>query len=158
MGKSKWKELAVSIGIPFVGGMISGLASGNLEKKYQAMRKPPLHPPGLLFPIVWTILYTLMGISSWIVWRKSEGKKEKTDALAPYGIQLLMNFAWTPLFFGLGLYLASFLWIMAMAAVIVWMIAAFRKKSGTAALLQIPYLLWTLFAGYLNYGIYRLNR
>lgn len=149
------KKLLISIGIALGVGVLSALLTMNSMEKYGSVNQPPLSPPAWLFPIVWTILFTLMGISSYII-SQSESPY-KTRALAIYGIQLAVNFFWPLFFFGLQAYLFSFFWILALLLLIVLMISQFAKISKPAAWLMVPYLLWVIFASYLNFGVYILN-
>ena len=130
----------------------------EIGDSYRSFEKPPFSPPGIVFPIVWTLLYLLMGISSFLIYKKcKEEKLPLLPALVPFYLQLLLNVFWTFLFFGLGAYLLGALWIFAMIAVILWMISRFRQIDRIAAVLQIPYLLWCCFAAYLSLGVYLLN-
>lgn len=156
----KWKQLKpylFSILITFAVGAIGGIATSNGMPAYQQIIKPNLTPPSSVFPIVWTVLYILMGISAAIIWNAEKSKK-RSFALTIYGLQLLVNGFWSYLFFGFGAYLLSFLWLLLLWLLILIMIWSFSKVNRTAALLQIPYLLWVTFAGYLNLTIWLLNR
>lgn len=146
-------NLILSILIPLAVGALSSLFSGNLS--YQALNKPSFSPPSYLFPIVWTILYILMGISSYLIY--SSNSPKKNQALTTYELQLTFNFFWSIIFFGFSQYLLAFLWLLVMIVLIIIMIYQFYHISPLAAYLQIPYLLWCLFAAYLNYAIYTLN-
>ena len=146
--------LIIFILIPLAAGSLSALLSGN-SAAYLALNKPPLSPPSFLFPIVWTILYILMGISSYIIYESETPEKNK--ALRLYFIQLFFNFLWSIFFFGFSMYLFAFLWLLVLIILIVLMIYQFHKISPVAAYLQIPYLIWCLFAAYLNFMIYQLN-
>ena len=146
--------LAISVLIPIAVGSISALLSGNMDI-YSTLNKPPLSPPGYIFPIAWTILYILMGISSYIIYMSQSPNREK--ALKIYAVQLAINFFWSILFFGFSQYFLSFLWLALLITVIIVMIREFYQISPLAAWLQIPYLLWCLFAAYLNFMIFRLN-
>lgn len=151
----KLKPLVVSILIPLlVGGLSALLTMGQMEI-YPALTLPPLAPPSFLFPVVWAILYILMGVSAYLVYMSSS--PSKTSALILYGIQLLVNFVWPLLFFNLQNYLVSFLWLVLLWVLTLAMVIAFYKIKPAAGLLQIPYLLWITFAGYLNLAIYLLN-
>lgn len=152
----KIKPFAISISIALGVGVLSALLTNKNMELYQAINRPSLSPPSWLFPAVWTVLYILMGISSALVCR--EKAKESILALLVYGIQLFVNFCWTLLFFNLRSYLFSFIWLIFLLALILWMIYEFYRVNRLAALLQIPYFLWVLFAGYLNLMIYLLNR
>lgn len=151
--KKDRSEFIIAVLIPLAAGVLSSLFSGSME--YATFNKPPFSPPAYLFPIVWTILYILMGISSYIVY--SSGDAGKTSALRVYALQLFFNFFWSILFFGFSWYFFAFLWLIVLIVLIIVMIARFYEISPVAAYLQIPYLLWCIFAAYLNYAIYRLN-
>lgn len=146
-------SLTIFILIPLAVGTLSSLFSGNMS--YSAFNKPLFSPPTYLFPIVWTILYVLMGISSYMIY--SSNDTGKRNALTIYTIQLVFNFLWSILFFGFSQYLFAFLWLIVLIILIVIMIYQFYEILPLAAYLQIPYLLWCLFAAYLNYTIYILN-
>lgn len=149
----KW-VLIVLILIPLAVGGVSALISGNMST-YSTLNQPALSPPGFVFPIAWTVLYMLMGISSYIVYYSISSGKFR--ALLLYGIQLLLNFCWSIIFFKLNLYLFAFIWLIALIYVIVLMIKQFYIVKPLASYLQIPYLLWCLFAAYLNLFISILN-
>ena len=138
-----------------VGGLAAWLTRGAMMED-SMLRQPPLSPPPWLFPIVWSILYTLVGISAAIIWRKAPLQRDK--ALQPYGVQLFLNFWWPILFFLLDARLAAFVLLLLLIITVVRMIRRFYTISPAAALLNTPYLLWLLFAAYLNLGIYLLNR
>ncbi|WP_027644095.1 TspO/MBR family protein [Enterocloster clostridioformis] len=146
--------LIISILIPLAVGSMSALLSGNMSS-YSILDKPAFSPPGFIFPIVWTILYILLGISSYIVYSSNSPNKPK--ALLIYGIQLFFNFCWSIIFFGLDLYLFAFIWLIALIFIIIIMIRQFYIVSPLAAYLQIPYLIWCIFAAYLNFSIFILN-
>lgn len=156
MHQIKWKPLIICLLIPLaVGGLSALLTMGSMEI-YGNLNQPPLSPPGFLFPIVWTILFILMGISSYLIFVSDD--RNKTKALIIYAVQLVFNFVWSLIFFNMQSYLFAFIWLVILWALIIAMIVSFWKISKPAALLQIPYLLWVTFAGYLNLGIYLLNR
>lgn len=150
----KTSELAIAILIPLAVGSISALLGGNMDV-YSSLNKPPLSPPGILFPIVWTILYILMGISSYLIY--SSDNVHKSSALKTYALQLFFNFCWTIIFFRFSLYLAALIWLVMLIILIINMIRQFYSINPIAAYLQIPYLLWCLFAVYLNFLIYIRN-
>ena len=150
------KEEIISILIPIIGGFLSGIISLGGIRDFNMLDKPFLSPPGFLFPIVWTILYFLMGISSYLIYNEQD--YHSSCCLKIYAINLFLNFLWTPIFFGLGLRLFAFIWIILLDLVVVYMIMCFYKVNKKAAYLQIPYLVWCLFATYLNLSIYLLNR
>lgn len=146
--------LIISILIPLAVGSLSSLLSGNMSM-YSTLNKSTLNPPSFIFPIVWTILYILMGISSYIVY--SSNSPDTPKALKIYFLQLFFNFWWSIIFFGFGQYLLAFLWLIILIILIYVMIKEFYKISPAAAYLQIPYLLWCLLAAYLNFVIYIKN-
>ncbi len=147
-------SLIIAILIPLAAGTLSALLSGGMNS-YAVLNKPALSPPAVLFPIVWTILYILMGISSYLI--KESNSPEKGKALSVYWLQLLFNFFWSIFFFRFSLYLFSFVWLLALIALIVIMIYRFYQINPVSAYLQIPYLIWCIFAAYLNFMVYRLN-
>ena len=147
-------SLIIAILIPLAVGSLSALISGNMAL-YSTINKPAFSPPSIVFPIVWTILYVLMGISSYIIY--SSDSADKTKALKIYALQLFFNFCWSILFFRYQLYLFSFLWLVILIVLICIMIKDFYKINPAAAYLQIPYLLWCIFAAYLNFSIYTMN-
>ena len=141
-------NLALSLG----GGFVVGLLT-RADEKFAALNQPPLAPPAALFPIVWTVLYTLMAVSITLV--ISKGNSD--DAAKAYYLQLIVNFVWPFLFFNLGALTLSFVWILLLIALVIVMIVRFYRVSPLAAYLQIPYLVWLLFAAYLNLGYVILN-
>lgn len=151
---SKFKTYAKSILIPVVlGGVVGLIISGAID--YSALQKPPLAPPSILFPIVWTILYILMGVSYGILKDKSL-VDDKTKTV--YYLQLFVNLLWPIAFFTLEWRLFAFIWIILLDILVFIMIMEFYQKNKVAGLLQIPYLIWVLFATYLNLAVYLLNR
>lgn len=146
--------LIIAILIPIAVGTLSAFFSENMLL-YSKLNKPSLSPPGFIFPIVWIILYILMGISSYIIYESDSPEKRK--ALETYSLQLFFNFWWSIIFFRFSLYLFAFLWLLALIFLISVMIYRFYQIKPISSYLQIPYLLWCLFAAYLNFMIYRLN-
>ena len=154
MNKENLKKLIISIIIPLSIGTISGLISMPFMDFDQVIQ-PPLAPPGWLFPIVWTVLYTIMGISFYLILKSNY--YDKDCAYLVYFSQLLVNGLWSIFFFVFKWRLFSSLWLILLIILIIIMIIKFYKINKLAGLLQIPYLLWCLFALYLNIGIYILN-
>ena len=154
--KQNWKSLLIALAIPLAAGGLGTLLSGGMGN-YRAMEQPPLSPPGWVFPIVWTILYLLMGYSSYRVYYAGKSPTYTRRALTLYGVQLLLNLIWPVIFFGFGWYLAAFFVLVALWIAIFLTMRAFSAIDETAGDLLIPYLLWVTFAGYLNLGIYFLN-
>lgn len=154
----RWKPYILSVLIALAVGGAGALATHSGMEVFEQVSKPPLSPPGWLFPIVWTVLYTLMGISAAMVYTSDAPESEKHTAIQTYALNLVLNFGWTVLFFGFGLYLAAFVWLIVLWIVIALMAVRFGRIRRIAGLLQIPYLVWVAFAGYLNLGIFLLNR
>lgn len=150
----KIKIYIKSILIPvIVGGIVGFIISGSMD--YNNLQKPFLAPAGIVFPIVWTILYILMGISYGIL--KSNNLNDKKVKWIYY-IQLFVNSLWSIFFFTFKWRLFAFIWIILLAILVIIMIKEFYKKNKIAGILQIPYILWVLFASYLNISTYILNR
>lgn len=152
--KIQWKKLILCLALPLGVGGLSALLTRDAMGDFGALNQPPLSPPGWLFPVVWTVLYILMGLSSYLVLTSG---KASLQALKVYGAQLAVNFFWSIIFFNLGWYLFSFLWLILLLALITAAILLFCRASRAAAYLLVPYLLWVAFAGYLNLFIYLLN-
>ena len=143
------KILIKNIAIPLIISIVIGLIMMPFND-YKDLITPPLSPPAILFPIVWTILYILMGISAYII--EIKGKN-----LNIYYLQLFINAFWSILFFVFKLRLLSFIWIIILILLVIKMIKEFLKTNSLAGNLQIPYLIWLIFAAYLNLGVYILN-
>lgn len=154
--KIQWKPFLVCIAIPMIIGGLSSLVTKNQMKEFNLLNQPEFSPPGWLFPVVWTTLYLLMGISSYLVFTSKCRYKE--IALALYAGSLAFNFLWPIVFFNFQSFVVAFLVLVIIVALVALTIAFYSKCNKIAALLQIPYLLWLLFAGYLNIAIYFLNR
>ena len=154
--KTEKGTLIKSIAIPLLVGVVAGLLSRNGMEVFEMVNKPPLSPPVFLFPIVWTILYILMGISAYLIIKSDANPEEKTKALKIYIYQLIVNFLWPIFFFNLKWYFFSFLWILLLWVLIIVMIREFSRISKTAGYLLIPYLLWVTFATYLTFAIWAL--
>lgn len=148
----KYKKLIIFILIPLIVGFLGNLLGGSTDI-YNQIKTPPFAPPGFLFPIVWSILYILMGISSYMISKEKESKK----ALTVYFVQLGVNALWSLFFFRLNWFFFSSLWLVLLLCLIIYMIYEFYKLNKTAAYLQIPYSLWVTFALILNNSIYILN-
>ena len=146
------------IAVPLLVGVVSAfLARGGMEM-FETIVKPPLSPPNWLFPVVWTILYILMGISSYLILTSGAEQEKIEKAISIYGYQLVVNFLWPTFFFNLQWYLFSFFWLLLLWLLVFQMIRKFAEIDKRAALLNLPYLIWITFAGYLNLGIWWLNR
>ena len=158
---SLWDRFApfiISVSIALGVGTLSALITLKNMSLYEEIISPPLAPPAILFPIVWSILYTLMGISAAMIFnRRKKFSKESQDALFTYSGSLIINFAWSIIFFNMRAFLLSLAWLVLLLAFIIKTILQYKKLYPLAAYLQIPYLLWVIFAGYLNLAIYILN-
>lgn len=151
----KLKPLLVNLLIPLAVGGASALLTQNFTDLYSTVKQPPFAPPGWVFPVVWTVLYLLMGTAAYLVWmRDSTGR---TGALFLYGLQLVFNFVWPLLFFNLQNYALAFFWLCALWLLILLTTIRFFKETRAAGWLMVPYLLWVTFAAYLNAGVWLLN-
>lgn len=157
-----WR-IALAIAVPLCGGFIISLFTRDAMSKFGSFNQPPLAPPAWLFPVAWTILYVLMGLASYFIWKKGYDSKKAADksasktALIIYGIQLIFNFVWTPLFFSLGWYWPAFAWLLIMWALIIVLMMKAYRISRPAFWMLLPYIIWCTFAAYLNCGIAILN-
>lgn len=155
MKKIDIKKLLFYIFITFLIGITPSIFIFRSIDLYNYINKPLFSPPSIIFPIVWTILYIIMGISIYMIMEsKKEGKK---NARLIYYIQLISNALWTPIFFGLREYFLAFLWILMIIVFVIIMILSFYKINKISAYLQIPYLLWLIFASYINFYVFVLN-
>ena len=157
MKRHTWKPYAAWIAGTEAVGALSGWLTRDGTKLYtQTIVQPPLSPPSIVFPIVWMILFVLMGVGAARIYL-SRSSKERSTGLLLYGIQLAFNFVWSFLFFQFRLFGFALLWLAILWLLILGMALTFRKPDPLAARLQIPYLLWVAFAGYLNFGVWMLN-
>lgn len=154
--KMQWKKLFVCIAIPLAVGGISAVISRGGISAFENAVKPPLTPPAWLFPLCWTVLYVLMGVASYLVAVSDEILRG--NALLFYGVQLILNFVWPLIFFDLSLYLLAFVWLVILWAIILVTMLKFYKITERAGDLMLPYILWVTFAGYLNFGVFLLNK
>ena len=156
--KQSWKVYLFRIALAEAVGALSGLLSREGTIIFgQTALQPPLSPPAIVFPIVWTILYGLMGIGAARV-SMTPDSTERSRGLNLFVAQLIVNFFWSLIFFNARAYGFALLWLILLFILVLWMTLVFRKTDPLAALLQIPYLLWLAFAAYLNYGVWILNR
>ena len=147
-------SIAIALG---VGGLSALLTMGNMDL-YSDIRQPPLAPPAILFPIVWTVLYVLMGVSAAMVLTETRvDKSERSSAMIPSAASLVVNFFWSILFFNLRAFMPAFIWLLLLEFLVIMTIVSYRKINTGAAYLQIPYAVWVAFAGYLNFAIWLLN-
>ena len=158
MKKSAWKTYAYWILLAEAVGGLSGWLTREGSKLYQAkIQQPPLSPPGIVFPIVWGILFALMGVSAARIYL-APPSLARTRGLRLFFLQLFFNFFWSIIFFNLQAFGFALLWLLVLWGLILLMILTFRKTDAPAAWLQVPYLLWVTFAAYLNFGVWMLNR
>ncbi len=150
--------LVICVIFPLLVGVFATFLNGNGMEVFETVQKPPLSPPAWLFPVVWTVLYLTMGISSYLILNSGAEQEDIQKAIQIYGWQLLVNFLWPTFFFNFQWYLFSFFWLLLLWLLVLLMIWKFKDISRLAALMNIPYLLWLTFAAYLNFSIWILNR
>ena len=156
--KSKTKTYVYGVLITLAVGGLSAFFTRNNMDVYESINKPALAPPGFLFPIVWGILYVLMGISiANVIVKGCEKGIYAVPCIKIYALQLAVNFFWSIIFFNFRAFLFSFIWLLFLWVLIIIMIDCFSKVTKFAAVINIPYFLWVSFAAYLNFAIYRLN-
>ena len=153
--KIQWGKLILSILIALSVGFLTSLLTKNNMHIYASLNKPPLAPAGMVFPIVWTVLYILMGVSAYMVLVKNDTMKK--GALVVYALQLAINFSWPLIFFNTELYFLALLILIILWLMVFVMIVAFLQVDPKAAWLQYPYLVWITYATYLNLGVVFLN-
>ncbi len=159
-GKAKsggLSDLLIFILSAELAGALSGVFAGDFGAVYSALEKPPLSPPGWVFPAVWTVLYALLGISAYLIHTSDGEGKSKSRAFVLYWAQLAVNFSWSIVFFGANAYSAAVAVIAVLIILVIAMIAVFFGIRRAAGLINIPYLLWLLFAAYLNISVAVLN-
>ena len=155
---SDWFKLVIAVVVAEFAGIIGSVFTiSAIPTWYAMLAKPALNPPSWIFGPVWTMLYILMGIAAFLVWRKGWNSKGVKTALSLFGLQLVLNALWSIIFFGLHNPAWALVDIIAMWIVIVATIAVFARISRSAAWLLAPYIAWVSFALYLNYAIWRLN-
>jgi tryptophan-rich sensory protein len=156
--RAAWKTYAFWILLTeALGAAVGFLTRKGMEQYNDLANKPPLTPPGWVFPVAWSILYALMAIGLARVLLRGL-PVEKKDALLSFGLQLFFNLVWSVIFFCFAAYGVAFIWLAVLWLLILRMTLSFASVDPLAAWLQAPYLLWVLFAGYLNYGVWLLNR
>ena len=152
----KYMPFILSIAIALGVGGLSAYLTKESMSIYSAINRPPLSPPSWIFPIVWSVLFVLMGISAALVWKSSGGTLD--TALLFYAAQLVVNFCWTLIFFNFRAYFAAFIWLLLLLVLILITIIMFYRKNKAAGWLLFPYFVWVCFAGYLNFSIWILNK
>lgn len=150
-------QLIISVVIPLAAGGVSALLTRDGMKLFKLMNKPPLSPPDWAFPVAWTALYVLMGVAAYLVYSSNASAPRRVRALTFYAVQLGMNFFWSIIFFALEMYLTAFVWLLGMLVLIAICAALFYHIDRRAGIMLLPYLVWTVFAGYLNLGVFLLN-
>lgn len=155
--KIRWKTLIFNLAVPLITGAVSGFLTRSAMQQYGQLNQPPLSPPSAVFPVVWTTLFLLMGISAYLVTMKHSDRLKSFDLPAVYWIQLIVNFIWPLIFFNLSIYGIALAWLILLIILVIYMIFQFHDITPAAGWLQVPYLLWLIFAGYLNAGIWLLN-
>lgn len=157
--KKQTRNFIVSVAISLGVGILSALFTRGNMNIYEEVSTPPLSPPSFLFPVVWTVLYVLMGISAAMVYNtRTSPLARRKEALTLYYVSLFFNFFWSIIFFNIRAFLFAFVWLLVLLALIILTIVKYYKINKTAAYLQIPYAVWVTFAGYLNFGIWLLNK
>lgn len=157
--KIKPGKMTLSILVPVVGGSLDGaLANRNTQQQYAELKTPSLSPPPWIFPVVWTALYTSMGVAKYRAAEKAALKNEKHKVLIPYDLQLGLNFLWSFLFFKWGLRGTALVEMVLLLAATTWTTYEFYQYDQTAGHLMIPYIAWVAFAMGLNAAIWNLNK
>lgn len=158
MKKRTWKTYLFWIGLAVLVGVLSGLLTRNAQSSFsQRVQQLPATPPAIVFPVVWTVLYALMGIGAARV-ALTEPSPERSLGLLLFGVQLAVNFLWSPVFFNLQAFGFALVLLLALWILVLWMSLTFWETDKLAALLQIPYLLWLILAAYLAFGVWILNQ
>lgn len=142
---------------PLLIGICASILTRDMMLEYGNLNKPFLAPPTILFPIAWTILYLLMGIGAALIYSKEEYSHYRSTGLTLHIAQLILNFFWSIIFFNLGQYVFAFIWLVILWLVVLSMLMNYKSVSKTAFFLNIPYIVWLTFAGYLNLAVAILN-
>ena len=153
--------IALFIALPLVVGWISAAISASSMQLFDQIAKPPFAPPAWLFPVVWTILYILMGLSSYLIYNTGSLNpslySQTKRWLMVYGLQLLFNFCWSPVFFNFKWFWFALIWLIALWAMVFWLMTKARSLNRAAFWMLVPYIIWLTIADYLNIGIAILN-
>ena len=156
--KIKWKPLLLALALPLAVGGFSAFLTRDGMRAFASLRQPPLSPPAWLFPVVWTLLYLSMGLAAYLVWVSGVSDRRRDRALTVYGLSLAANFLWPILFFTVQAWLAAFLLLLLLWALVGIAALLFGAITPRAGKLLLPYLAWLTFAAYLNLGVWLLNR
>lgn len=149
--KIQWKALIASLALSLGTGFLSTLLTPNIQDNYAQLYRPPLAPPGWVFPVVWTVLFILMGLAAYFIYVSDSEKK--SAALRLYVLQLALNLGWTVIFFRFGAYLPAFLWLVILWFLVFMLVRQFGEIDELSGKLMVPYLIWLTFAAYLNLSI-----
>lgn len=156
MKKINWSKLITIVLITEFVGLVASLLSGKIKNVYLSINKPALAPPSWVFGIVWSVLYLIIGVAAYIVY-ESEKTEQRKKAIWLYWLQLFVNFVWPIVFFRFLMFRVALLVIVILDILVVITTREFYKINKVAGKLMIPYLLWLMFASYLNLGIALLN-
>jgi tryptophan-rich sensory protein len=156
MNWSKIKPYVIFLLIVFAVSALCSVVTAYGMPHYDELQKPALTPHRNVFAVVWNIIYVLMGIGAALVWKSSS--PDRQHAMLLFGLQLAINLLWTIFFFGMKAPFFALCWLIALWIIVLNMIWSYYPISRAAALMQLPYLFWLTFAGYLNLGIWVLNR
>ncbi len=153
--KRQVRSVIAFVLLSLAAGAVAGLITKDSTDIYETLIKPPFAPPAVVFPVVWTILYILMGVGAGIVWQSPSPRRETGICL--FALQLAVNFVWPIIFFTEGWYFSAFLWLLMLLGLVIYMTCNFYKAKPAAAYLQAPYIVWLVFAGVLNLWIALVN-
>lgn len=149
--KIQWKALVISLALSLGTGFLSSILTPGIRETYAQLYRPPLAPPGWVFPVVWTVLFILMGFAAYFVYTAES--EQKDFALKLYLIQLLFNLSWSVIFFRWGAYLVAFLWLVILWFMVFTLVKKFGEIDELSGKLMVPYLIWLTFAAYLNLSV-----
>ena len=155
--KNRKLTVALLIILPLLIGVCATIFTKDMMEEYGNLNRPFLAPPTIIFPIAWTILYVLMGVSSALIYTNESDNRNRVIGLALHGVQLILNFFWSIIFFNLGHYYFAFIWLVILWLVVFSMLMNYKSISKTAFFLNVPYIVWLTFAGYLNLATAILN-
>lgn len=156
-GRKNIVALVLSIIIAEGTGYLSSFLSGNIPETFKLLNKPTFTPPTWVFPVVWIILYFFMAVAVYRIWLLNERGINVTKALVLYAVQLILNFLWTIIFFRFKLFWIAFMELLLLVIFVILTTIEFKKFDRISFLLMIPYLIWIIFAGALNYSIWMMN-
>lgn len=149
--------LILNLLIPIMMGAVAGWLTKGSVVQYDALVLPPYAPPSWVFPLAWLILYLMMGAANWLIMKSDTPQEQKKHTQILYAVQLAVNFVWPLIFFNTDQYGTAFVWLLLLLALVLAMTVAAAKVNKLAAWLLVPYILWLLYAAYLNYFVWQLN-